>query len=232
MRHGLERIRYTETAVKEQEIRNETNISCFAEEFKDILNDKKAYFAAKRIMDIAASLLGILLCAIPMLLIGLLIRLDSKGPAIYSQERLGLNGKPFMIYKFRTMRLDAEVGGPQWAKKNDERCTKLGLILRKSRLDELPQLFNILKGEMSLVGPRPEREYFYNVFETYIPGFRKRLVIKPGLTGLAQVNGGYDLNPQEKLLYDMEYVREQSLLLDLKCIFKTAGLVFTHKGAR
>lgn len=186
----------------------------------------------KRVFDVVFSVVFSLIMLIPMLVIAVLIKIDSEGPALYKQERLGLNGKPFLIYKFRSMRLDAEADGPQWAEVNDHRCTRLGRVLRKTRLDELPQLINILKGEMSLVGPRPERAYFYDKFETYIPGFRQRMQVKPGLTGLAQVNGGYELRPEEKLEYDMEYIRTQSMLLDLKCILKTARLVFTHEGAR
>ena len=167
-----------------------------------------------------------------MLIIGLLVKLDSKGPAIFRQERLGLHGKPFTMYKFRSMRLDAEENGPQWANKNDERCTKLGKLLRKSRLDELPQVVNILLGHMSIVGPRPERAYFYDEFEAYIPGFRQRLQVQPGLTGYAQVNGGYDLSPEEKLAYDMEYIEKRCIRLDISCMIKTVRLIFTHEGAR
>lgn len=117
----------------------------------------------------------------------------------FKQERLGINGKPFMIYKFRSMRLDAEENGPQWADEQDPRCTHFGQILRRTRLDELPQLYNILRGDMSFVGPRPERAYFYREFEKYIPGFSNRLLVTPGLTGYAQVNGGYSLKPEERL---------------------------------
>ncbi len=167
-----------------------------------------------------------------MMIIALLIKLDSSGPVLFKQERLGLNGTPFMIYKFRSMRTDAEKDGPKWAEKEDKRCTKVGAFLRKSRLDELPQLFNILKGEMSFVGPRPERAFFYHKFTKDIPDFPKRLQVKPGLTGLAQVNGGYELKPEEKLQYDMEYIQRRNILLDLKCMVKTVRLVFTHEGAR
>lgn len=192
----------------------------------------KGYLFIKRAFDIFASLAAGIVLFIPMLIIALLIRIDSKGAAIFKQERLGKDGKPFTIYKFRTMRLDAEANGPKWASENDERCTKLGIKLRKTRLDELPQLINILKGEMSFVGPRPERAHFYDVFEEYIPGFCNRLLVTPGLTGYAQVNGGYFLLPEEKLVYDMEYIEKRSLKLDLWCIFKTVGIVFTHEGAR
>ena len=186
----------------------------------------------KRAADIAASLSVAVFGAVPMLIIAALIKLDSKGPVIFRQERLGKDGKPFVMYKFRSMHVDAEVNGPQWAEKEDDRCTRIGCILRKTRLDELPQCFNILKGEMSLVGPRPERPYFYDEFETYIHGFRNRLVVRPGLTGWAQVSGGYDLLPEEKIVYDMEYISKMSVGMDLRCIFKTVRLIFTHEGAR
>lgn len=190
------------------------------------------FFAVKRIMDVILSFVSGLALALPMVIIAILIKLDSPGPAIFRQERLGKDGKPFTIYKFRTMYLNAEADGPQWAKRNDCRCTPLGRFLRHTRLDELPQLWNILKGDMSIVGPRPERACFYSKFETYIHGFHYRLLVKPGLTGLAQVNGGYDLKPEEKIMFDMEYIQKQSIELDLKCILQTIHLVFTHEGAR
>ena len=193
---------------------------------------KPAYQAAKRLFDLVVSALALLLLGIPMLFLALLIRLDSPGPALFRQERLGLDGRPFLIFKFRTMRLDAERDGPRWAEEHDPRCTKLGLLLRKSRLDELPQLFNVLRGDMSLVGPRPERQYFYDLFETYIHGFRNRLKVLPGITGWAQVNGGYSLLPEEKILYDMDYIRHRSLWMDLKCLFRTIAVLFSHEGAR
>jgi len=190
------------------------------------------YIVAKRLFDIVVAFVAGILCLIPMGVIAIMIRLDSKGDAIFKQERLGKNGKPFTMYKFRTMVQNAEANGPQWADPNDRRCTKLGRMLRNTRLDELPQLWNILMGDMSFVGPRPERGYFYNEFEKYIPGFRNRLLVKPGLTGLAQINGGYELRPEEKLVYDMEYIAKRSIWLDLSCIFRTVKLIFTHEGAR
>ena len=165
-------------------------------------NDNYTYLFLKRTFDVAVSAVLIVLLALPMLFIAILIRLDSPGPALFRQERLGKDGQPFTILKFRSMRLDAEENGPQWADKDDPRCTHLGRVLRKSRLDELPQLWNILKGDMSFVGPRPERKCFYDEFETYIHGFHNRLVVKPGLTGWAQVNGGYELEPKEKIVYE------------------------------
>ena len=194
--------------------------------------NKPVYRFAKRAVDLAVSVVLLLVLLVPMLMVALIIRLDSPGAALFRQERLGKDGKPFCIYKFRTMKIDAEDNGPQWAEKEDPRCTKVGRILRHSRLDELPQLINVLRGEMSLVGPRPERAFFYDEFETYIDGFRYRLAVRPGITGLAQVNGGYDLLPEEKIVYDMEYIEKMSVKMDLYCIGKTVNLVFTHEGAR
>ena len=190
------------------------------------------YDVVKRIVDFVCAAMGLVVLAIPMVILAVMIRRDSEGPAIFCQERLGKDGKPFTMYKFRSMILDAEANGPQWADKNDCRCTNLGAKLRKSRLDELPQLFNILKGDMSIVGPRPERACFYDEFEKYIPHFRQRLAVRPGLTGHAQVNGGYDLKPEEKIVYDMEYIANRSLRMDIQCIWKTVLVVFSHDGAR
>ena len=194
--------------------------------------NKKPYLVAKRGFDIAASLAAILLLSVPMIVIAVLIRLDSPGPAVFVQERVGKDGKLFRMYKFRSMYLNAEENGPQWAEKEDSRATRLGHVLRRTRLDELPQLWNILTGDMSFVGPRPERAYFYELFETYIHGFHHRLAVQPGLTGWAQVNGGYDLAPEAKIVYDMAYIRDQSIKMDLICILKTIKLIFTHEGAR
>ena len=193
---------------------------------------RPVYLILKRGFDILLSLAAGALLLLPMLVIALIIRLDSPGPALFKQERLGKNGKAFTMYKFRSMCVNAEEDGPQWAGEDDCRCTKVGRFLRKSRLDELLQLWNILVGQMSLVGPRPERACFYDEFEAYIHGFRDRLAVKPGLTGWAQVNGGYDLAPEEKILFDMEYMEKQSMGMDLQCIAKTVKLVFTHEGAR
>ncbi len=187
----------------------------------------------KRIFDIITSFVASIALIVPMYLIAVIIKLDSKGPVFYKQERLGENGKSFMLIKFRSMYLDAEKDGAKWAKKNDERCTRVGAFLRKFRLDELPQIpFNILTGDMSFVGPRPEREYFYREFATYIDGFEQRLYVKPGLTGLAQISGGYNLKPEEKIIYDLDYIENRSVLLDLKIMLKTILVVCSSKGAR
>lgn len=193
---------------------------------------RRGYRLVKRVFDIVVSLAALAVLLLPMAVIGLLIWLDSRGPVLFVQERIGKDGKPFMMYKFRSMYTNAEENGPQWADKDDWRCTRMGRVLRRTRIDELPQLWNILKGDMSIVGPRPERACFYDLFETYIHGFRGRLAVTPGLTGWAQVNGGYDLKPEEKIRYDMEYIRRQSAGMDLECIVRTVKLVFTHEGAR
>ena len=190
------------------------------------------YHFIKRSFDLCFSfILGIILL-IPMLIIALIIKLDSPGPVLFRQERLGKCGRPFTMIKFRSMCVDAEKDGPKWADREDKRCTKFGRALRKSRLDELPQLWNILIGNMSFVGPRPERACFYEEFDEYIPEFKHRLQVTPGLTGLAQINGGYELKPEEKIVYDMYYIRNRSFRLDLSCMFKTVTLMFTHEGAR
>lgn len=196
------------------------------------LRPRPVYLAVKRGFDFVSALTAGIVLLLPMLIIALIVKLDSPGPALFKQERLGKNGVPFTMYKFRSMVLDAEKDGPQWAKEDDGRCTKIGRILRKSRLDELPQLWNILKGDMSWVGPRPERACFYDEFETYIHGFRNRLAVRPGLTGWAQVNGGYNLYPEEKIVLDMEYIEKRSFGMDIRCIIRTVRLVFTHEGAR
>lgn len=196
------------------------------------VSGRRAYLFFKRMFDLCVSVVALVLCAIPFALIAIAIRLDSRGPALFMQERLGKGGKPFKIVKFRSMVVDAEANGAIWAVKNDVRITRVGRLLRKTRLDELPQLWNILLGHMSFVGPRPERQIFYDNFERNIPHFKYRLFVKPGLTGLAQINGGYDLLPDEKILFDLGYIERRSFFFDLKCIFKTLPLVVNHKGAR
>lgn len=194
--------------------------------------EKPVYQAVKRLFDVVVSALALLILGIPMLLLMPVIRADSPGPAIFRQERLGKGGKPFVIYKYRTMQMDAERDGPQWARAHDVRCTKLGRLLRRGHIDELPQLVNVLHGEMSLVGPRPERACFYQEFERYIRGFSQRLQVTPGITGWAQINGGYELLPEEKILFDMEYIRHRSVMFDIRCLLGTVRVVFRHDGAR
>jgi lipopolysaccharide/colanic/teichoic acid biosynthesis glycosyltransferase len=193
------------------------------------LPKRLVYHAVKRFFDILAAILMLLVLLIPLGIFALLIKSD-HGPAIFKQERLGRGGQPFIIYKLRTMRVDAESDGPRWSEKNDPRVTKLGKFLRRWQIDEWPQLFNILKGEMSFVGPRPEVKALHEEFCRYVDGFDQRLLVTPGLTGWAQVNGGADLKPEEKIMFDVAYIQKQSLWFDLRCIFKTILLVFNQKG--
>lgn len=196
------------------------------------LRSKPVYEVLKRIFDICISFLALVILMIPMAILSLVIIIDSPGSPIYSQVRLGRGEKPFKIYKFRSMRTDAEAEGLRWAEDHDPRTTKIGRFLRRTRIDELPQLWNILIGDMSFVGPRPERPEFYEIFDTYIVGFRQRMLAKPGLTGLAQVNGGYELKPEKKIVYDLDYIQNRSCWLDIKCILKTFCVIFSGGGAR
>ena len=186
----------------------------------------------QRVLDIVLSVIGLLIGIPLMVIFGILIKVEDNGPITYKQERLGKGGKKFYIYKLRSMRTDAEKFGAQWAEKDDPRITKVGKFIRKTRIDEIPQLFNILKGDMSIIGPRPERPSFTEEFNQEIPGFINRLAVKPGLTGWAQVNGGYEITPREKLIEDIYYIENRSVLLDLKILFKTIKVVLTGDGAR
>ncbi|WP_286173572.1 exopolysaccharide biosynthesis polyprenyl glycosylphosphotransferase [Geobacillus sp. E263] len=192
----------------------------------------KYYPYVKRFLDILLSLLALPI-AIPIILIfAVIIKLETPGPVFFLQERVGLHGKYFKVIKLRSMGVDAEKNGAQWATKNDPRVTKVGAFIRKTRIDELPQLFNVLKGDMSLIGPRPERPMFTAQFNEEIPGFIDRLQVKPGITGWAQVNGGYDITPREKLELDRYYINNMSFWLDLKIILKTIKVCITGDGAR
>lgn len=208
----------------------EEAVASFAATYK--VKNGKGYLAVKRVMDILMAIVMGVVLFIPMVILGIAIWLESPGPVIFTQERLGLNGKPYTMYKFRSMYNDAEKDGPQWAKVGDPRCTKIGRVIRLFHVDELPQLWNVLKGDMSMVGPRPEREFFYQAFDVTIPEYRARLLVKPGLTGLTQINGQYDLTAEERLVYDLEYMEKRSLWMDIVCIWKTVAVVFNHKGAR
>lgn len=189
------------------------------------------YEYTKRVFDVVLSSIGLIVAIPLMVIIGIAIKLDTKGPIFYCQERVGKNGKVYTLYKLRSMHENAEENGAQWAEEDDPRVTKVGRFIRKTRLDELPQLFNVLKGDMSLVGPRPERPVFTYQFNEEIPGFINRLQVKPGLTGLAQVNGGYELGPAEKLEYDLYYIENRSIWMDIKIILKTIKVVLSGKGA-
>lgn len=187
----------------------------------------------KRLFDLGVAALCLALAAPLLLLVALAVRCSSPGPVFYLQERVGLNGRRFKLVKFRTMVEDAErLSGPVLASENDPRVTPAGRWLRSARLDELPQLFNVLKGDMSFVGPRPERPFFVERFSREIPGYRYRLKVKPGITGLAQVLGNYDTDPAGKLKYDLFYIRNYSLLLDLQIILQTLRVVLIPEAAK
>lgn len=191
-----------------------------------------AYRIIKRGIDFFISIVLLLPVMLICSISALFIILESKGNPLYIQERVGLNGKRFKIYKLRSMYSDAEKDGYQWATKNDVRITKVGQFLRKSRIDELPQLINIIKGDMAIIGPRPERPEFIEEFLQEIPDFNDRITIKPGITGWAQINGGYELTPKEKLEFDKYYIEHESLYLDTLILLKTIQVVFTGYGSR
>jgi len=194
----------------------------------------KASILLKRTFDVAFSLLLLLLTAPLMALVAIAIKLDSRGPVLFRQERAGLFGKPFTIFKFRSMRLDAEAKlGPSWAQADDDRATHVGRIIRKFRLDEIPQAINVLRGEMSMVGPRPERPIFVDRLSQTIPFYDLRHYVKPGITGWAQVKYRYGSSIEDayrKLQYDIYYAKHRSLLCDLKILFQTVGIVLFGKG--
>lgn len=197
-----------------------------------LLKENKVYDAITKIMDIILSLVG-LIVGIPLIIVfGILIKLEDNGPILYKQKRVGQYGKVFDLYKIRSMRTDAEKYGAKWAQENDPRILKVGKFIRKTRIDEIPQLFNILKGEMKIVGPRPERPMFTYQFEEETPGFINRLLVKPGLTGLAQVNGGYEMTHEEKLEWDMKYIKNRRIKEDMLIILKTVHVILTGHGAR
>lgn len=199
------------------------------------LNTRGSLRRMKRVLDLCAAFI-LLVCTSPiMLLAALAVRLESPGPVIYSQRRVGLFGKTFTVFKFRSMRNDAEKNGAVWAMKSDPRVTKVGKFIRKTRIDELPQLWNVLKGEMSLIGPRPERPEFVEELEKEIPFYSLRHAVKPGVTGWAQVCYPYGSSVDDsrrKLEYDLYYAKNMSLLLDIKIVLKTIGVILFPKGAR
>jgi sugar transferase (PEP-CTERM system associated) len=189
----------------------------------------------QRALALAAAGLLFLLAAPILLVAALLIKLDSPGPVFYTQERVGMNGRVFKMFKFRTMRSDAEHRGVRWAEKDDPRVTRIGRYLRRFRVDELPQLLNVLRGEMSVVGPRPERPEFVARLRTQIPYYDLRALVRPGITGWAQIRYPYAASleeAREKLQYDLYYVKHLSLLFDLKILFHTAKVVVFGRGAR
>lgn len=197
-----------------------------------ILSDKKQE-ARKRIMDLLIATVIAVVTMPFMLLTVLLIKLESKGPIFYRQKRVGQFNQEFNVIKFRSMQVDAEKDGAVWAKKNDVRVTRVGRFIRKTRIDELPQLVNVFKGEMSIVGPRPEREVFIRDLEKHIPYYRFRHAVKPGITGLAQVKYPYGASVNDakwKHRFDIHYIKHHRTLLDLKIVLMTVKVVFFGMG--
>ena len=207
------------------------SILIFSEGFKK----SKLTMWTKRASEFALSLIGLVLLSPVILVISLLIKIDSRGPVFYKQERVGDRGKRFKLLKFRSMVENAEVNGPVWAEQNDKRITRTGRWIRKWRLDEIPQMFNVLKGDMSFVGPRPERPYFVETLRREIPYYDRRFSVKPGITGWAQIKYQYGASREdalEKLKYDLYYIKNLSPLFDLLIIFETIKVVLFGKGAR
>ena len=213
--------------VKEQEI------------VKSYNNEKVLYSIVKRSLDIIASLVGLILLSPIILIVAILIKLESKGPIVFSQKRIGLNKREFKMYKFRSMVQNAEelkeklqkqneMSGPMFKMKNDPRVTKVGIFIRRTSIDELPQLINVLKGDMSLVGPRPSLPKEVEKFE---PWMLKRLEVKPGLTCYWQVSGRNNIDFEDWMKLDIKYVEDRSFLLDIKLIFKTVFVLFGDKNA-
>jgi sugar transferase (PEP-CTERM system associated) len=204
--------------------------------FGDGFNQGAWRTAVKRVFDIFCASLLLVLTTPVMAAAAACIKFESRGPMLYRQERVGLNGRTFSIAKLRSMRTDAEKDGkPVWAAANDNRVTRVGAIIRRLRIDELPQLFNVLRGDMSLVGPRPERSYFVDQLTQEIPFYALRHSVKPGVTGWAQVRYPYGAtveDSQEKLQFDLYYVKNHTLFLDLVVLMETVGVVLTGKGAR
>ncbi|MBN1493253.1 MAG: TIGR03013 family PEP-CTERM/XrtA system glycosyltransferase [Candidatus Omnitrophica bacterium] len=190
----------------------------------------------KRALDFSCALIGLIMLMPLLVLTAILIKLESKGPVFFVQERVGRWEKPFMLYKFRSMRKDAEKqSGPVWAEAEDPRITRIGKIIRKTRIDELPQLWNVLKGEMSIVGPRPERRFFVEQLKKKIPYYTQRFVVKPGLTGWAQIlfmYGSSEEDAAEKLRHELYYIKNMSTIMDLVIMFGTLKIVILGRGAQ
>jgi lipopolysaccharide/colanic/teichoic acid biosynthesis glycosyltransferase len=199
----------------------------------DYFLHKEAFSVLRNRTKIATKRFFDIIYSIALLLTALAIKLESKGPLFYRQKRLGLYNIEFEVIKFRSMRTTAEANGAQWAQKNDARATKVGYFIRKARIDEIPQLFNVLRGEMSLIGPRPERAVFIEMLKTAIPYYEFRHVIKPGVTGWAQVKYPYGASIEDGLWkhkYDMYYIKHQSFWFDLKIILNTVRVVIAGLG--
>ncbi len=203
--------------------------------FADGLTCSRLEMAGRRVGDILVSLI-LMIATLPVMAVtAALIRLDSPGPVLYRQQRVGLHGRVFTLLKFRSMRQDAEARGPAWAAQQDPRVTRVGQFIRRARIDELPQLINVLKGEMGFVGPRPERPHFVDQLAEVIPFYRDRACVKPGITGWAQVNYPYGASiedARQKLSYDLYYVKHRNLFLDVLILFATVRVILFQEGAR
>jgi exopolysaccharide biosynthesis polyprenyl glycosylphosphotransferase len=192
------------------------------------------YSQLRRLLDVTLSIVGLVLSLPIMAIAAIAIKLDSRGPVLYTQTRVGQRNRPFTIMKFRSMRVDAEPGGPVWAEEADPRVTRVGRVIRTLRIDELPQFINIMRGEMTFVGPRPERPEFVTRLEREIPYYSQRHLVKPGLTGWAQIRYPYCASVEDavqKLQYDLYYIKNQSLLLDVVTMFETVRIVIFGRGA-
>lgn len=216
------------------EVSNHQTNGQFVETFQGNLKGQvhSAYLPVKREFDICFALILFILTLPVVLLAMMAIKVESKGPVFYHQVRVGLMGKHIIVTKLRSMYTDAEKYGAQWADKDDPRVTRVGHLLRKTRIDELPQLIGVIKGDMSLIGPRPERPAFTEEFSHEYPGFEQRLRIKPGLSGYAQVHGGYDIDPGQKAKLDCYYIEHFGLGMDAQVFIETVKTVITGEGAR
>jgi lipopolysaccharide/colanic/teichoic acid biosynthesis glycosyltransferase len=197
------------------------------------LRRRPVYTAVKAVIDLAAGVIGSLIALLVVPLVWLVYRLDDGGAVFYVQERIGLHGRPFRMWKFRTMQVDAEAEGPVWASTDDDRVTRLGRLLRSTHLDELPQFFNVLRREMSLIGPRPERPVFVRLLGRAIPFFDRRHLVRPGVTGWAVVRFGYSGSIRDKWIiheHDLYYLKHRSLLLDLEIVARTVLVMLTRRG--
>lgn len=189
--------------------------------------------SVKRLIDIFVSLSVLIICAPLFIILAIAVKLTSKGPVFYSHERIGLHGQPFNIYKYRSMHVNAESSGPMLSSKNDKRITPLGSFMRKVRLDEMPQFYNVLKGDMSLVGPRPERQYFIDQIVQKAPHYYHLHKVRPGITSWGQIKFGYAENVDqmvERLKYDLIYIENMSLLVDFKILIYTILIVLQGRG--
>ena len=187
----------------------------------------------KRLFDLLLGVVVLAILALPILVVAFAVRVTSKGPVFFNQERIGLHGLPFNIYKFRSMRTDAEKGTPKLSSENDSRITPFGKFMRKVRLDEIPQFWNVLKGDMSLVGPRPERQFFIDQIMHLAPHYRHLHKVRPGITSWGQVKFGYAENVEqmvERLKFDIIYIENMSLALDLKIMIYTVKTILERKG--